>query len=152
MSQQNDLASLMHHLVALLSRESDQTLQEQLGIGLAQYKILATLHGHPHLQQRVIAAILGQTEASISRQIKLLTDKGMLVALKDPSNHRAHMTNLTAKGLHIISAAEKVLASHHRVFFAGLNNKEQAKLLEELTSLHRSACFMEHPGLYDDMQ
>ena len=42
MSQKNELANLLHHLVALLARESDQILQEQLGIGLSQYKILSS--------------------------------------------------------------------------------------------------------------
>jgi len=146
-TRQNDLGSLLHHLVSLMSRESDQMLQEQLGIGLSQYKIMATLHEHPHIQQRIIASTLGQTEASISRQIKLLTEKGMLVALKNPNNQREHLTDLTLRGIRMIEAAERVLAGYHATFFAGLNEKQQDRLLEELSSLHRSVCFMQHPGV-----
>lgn len=149
--QQNDLGNLLHHLVSLLSRASDQTLQEQLGIGLSQYKILTTLHEHPHIQQRMIASMLGQTEASISRQIKLLTEKGMLLAQPNPSNQREHLADLTSRGLRMIEAAEQALAAYHKQFFAGLNDKQQANIYKELASLHRTVCFMQHPGLHDDI-
>lgn len=145
MSQHNDLVNLMHHMVSLLSRESDQTLQEQLGIGLSQYKILTTLHEHPHIQQRMIASTLGQTEASISRQIKLLTEKGMLTAIPNPNNHREHLTDLTTKGLRMIEAAEKALENFHKQFLSGLPDKQQTQMLEQLESLHRSVCYMQHP-------
>ena len=149
--QQNDLGNLLHHLVSLLSRNSDQTLQEQLGIGLSQYKILTTLHDHPHVQQRLIASTLGQTEASISRQIKLLTEKGMLIAERNPQNQREHLTDLTPRGLRMIEAAERVLAAYYKSFFAGLSGKQQKNLYKELASLHRNVCFMQHPGLHDDV-
>lgn len=132
----NEIANTLHHIVSLLSRESDQILQEQLGIGLSQYKILITVQKHQHVQQKVIAATLGQTEASISRQVKLLQEDGLLVALKNPNNQREHLTDLTTKGLRLIAAAEKVLASYHQTFFTGLSKKEQQKLTELLVAIH----------------
>jgi DNA-binding MarR family transcriptional regulator len=142
-------SSQLHHLVSLMSRESDQMLQEQLGIGLSQYKILTTTHEHPHIQQKMIGQILGQTEASISRQVKLLKQKGMLQTVKNPNNLREHVTDLTPRGSRIIDAAEKVLASYHEKFFTGLSSKQQQQLAEVLGILHRSVCFMTHPGVAD---
>lgn len=134
----------LHHLVALLSRESDQLLLEQLGIGLSQYKILTTLHEHPHVQQRAIAAALGQTEASISRQIKLLKEKGMLVSPRNPINRREHIADLTARGLRIIEAAEAILDNYHRTFFSNLNQKQHKQLDELLGNIHKSVCQLQH--------
>lgn len=125
-------------------------LQEQLGIGLSQYKILSTLHEHPHIQQRMIAQSLGQTEASISRQIKLLTERGMLQAVPNPANQREHLTDLTPRGLRMIEAAERVLAGYHERFFAGISTKQQSQLLEQLESLHHDVCYMQHPGFSAD--
>ena len=59
MSLTSSNSSHLHHLVSLMSRESDQLLQQQRGIGLAQYKILTTLHEHQKVQQKVIAGVLG---------------------------------------------------------------------------------------------
>lgn len=137
-------SSTLHHLVSLLSRDSDQMLLEQLGIGLSQYKILTTLHDHPHVQQRTIAGILGQTEASISRQIKLLKEKGMLVSPQNPINRREHIADLTAHGLRVIEAAESILDAYHNTFFANLNQKQQKQLDSLLDGLHRTACQLQH--------
>src|SRR6476660_9398443 len=90
--------SVIHHLSAVFSRESDQILQEQLGIGLSQYKILNTLVENSAMQQRHIALELGQTEASISRQIKLLQNKNMVETMRNPINRREHITTLTPRG------------------------------------------------------
>lgn len=145
----NDISSQMHHLVSLMSREGDQTLQEQLGVGLSQYKILSTLHEHPRLQQRTIAQMLGQTEASISRQIKLLQQKAMLIAPKNPNNRREHIASLTPKGVRIVEAAEKVLENYHRSFLKGLSTKNQQQFHDLLNTIHRDVCYMQHPGVSD---
>jgi DNA-binding MarR family transcriptional regulator len=146
MSLTTSNSSQLHHLVSLMSRESDLLLQEQLGIGLAQYKILTTLHEHPKVQQKVIAGVLGQTEASISRQIKLLYQKGLLISPRNPENQRAHIACLTPKGMQLITAAEKVLGSYHSTYFTGLSAKQQQQLDGILTALHNSVCLISHPA------
>lgn len=143
----NNTANTLHHLVALMSRESDQILMEQLGIGLSQYKILSSIHEQSRIQQKTIANMLGQTEASISRQVKLLQERDMLISRKNPQNQREHITELTPRGLRLIEAAEKVLANFHNKFFVGLTSKQQDQLAEILAALHRDVCYMQHPGV-----
>lgn len=125
---ENELASRLHQAVAKLSREADQILLERLGIGLAQYKILTSLHESAKLQQRAIAVQLGQTEASISRQMKLLAEKGMLVVSQNPSNLREHRSQLSHKGMRVIEAAEKALSAYHAKVFVGLSKKGRSQL------------------------
>ena len=141
-----NLSSQLHHLVSLLSRESDQLLMEQLGIGLSQYKILTTIHEHPHVRQRAIAGVLGQTEASISRQIKLLQQQGLLVAPQNPVNRREHMADLTARGLRLIEGAERILSFYQDRFFASLSVKQQDQLQKLLAKLHENTCQLDHPA------
>src|SRR5579863_5003598 len=95
----NKIGYLLQHVSFVLARQADQALQERLGIGFSQYKILMTLQFNPHVQQKQIAESLGQTEASISRQIKLLHDKGLLSTRINPSNRREHITTPTPKGV-----------------------------------------------------
>lgn len=131
----NELARSLHQAVALMSRESDQILLEQLGIGLAQYKILTILHESAQTQQRGISVQLGQTEASISRQIKLLEGKGMLLVTRNPANLREHRTQLTVKGLRVIEAAEKSLDRYHAAVFEELSKKHRTQLVDALLLL-----------------
>lgn len=136
MSDSQVIAQKVHNLSALLARESDQILQERLGIGLSQYKILAAVENNPRLQQRAIAVELGQTEASVSRQVKLLQRKDMITSRKNPNNRREHLTELTNKGMRVTEAARQSLATYHSSVVSHISKRQQEILLGLLTDLN----------------
>ena len=129
--------TLIHHLSSLYAREADQILQEQLGIGFSQFKILHVLQQNAATQQKHISFQLGQTEASISRQIKLLERRGLLESGVNPANRREHTTILTMKGERITEAAQTVLTNFQNNSIAHMPVKQQAQLLELLSEIHR---------------
>ncbi|HYH74687.1 MAG TPA: MarR family winged helix-turn-helix transcriptional regulator [Candidatus Saccharimonadales bacterium] len=134
------LGYLLSHTATILYRQADQVLLERLGIGMSQFKILMLLKEESRLQQRTLADSLGQTEASVSRQIKLLCEKGMLVSRVNKENRREHITVPTVKGLKIVHAAEDILATFHQPAFAELTDKERQRLTEMLTMVHAHTC------------
>jgi len=136
----NNIGYLLNHLAFVLSRHSDQVLQEQLGLGFSQFKIMMVLRWNPSLQQRQIADKLGQTEASISRQIKLLHDKALLTTHISPKNKREHITTLTTKGEKLTEQAMLVLNNYHAPTFDSLSEKQQQQLAEILTIMHDRVC------------
>lgn len=140
MSTTESLSSLLHHVAFVLSRQSDQVLQERLGIGFSQFKIMTVLQARPHVQQKEIAAQLGQTEASISRQIKLLTRQGLLQSMRRPEDRREHITALTTKGDRYIDEARQIVDAYHKPVFDSMSSKEQAHIQQVLTSLHSQIC------------
>ena len=140
MGPANNISYLIQHLAAVMGRQSDQHLQEQLGIGLSQYKILMVLEWNPRIQQKSIADSLGQTEASISRQIKLLTAKGLLLAKPDPQNRRKHITAPTTQGMQVTEAANDILRRSSTPDFANLGEDQILSLGKELQRLHRAVC------------
>lgn len=142
----NNIGYLLQHLSFVLARQSDQVLQEQLGIGFSQFKIMMVLQWDPSVQQRYIADKLGQTEASISRQIKLLQKDGMLTSQVHPNNRRQHMTRLTPKGQRVIDKALEILNRYHAPVFQQLSAKQQEQLLQALNIMHQQACNSEHSG------
>jgi len=135
---------LFEHIAALLAKQSDQVLQEQLGIGLSQYKILRVLHAEPRTMQRDIAANLGQTEASISRQVKLMLVDGLLQSQRNPKDHREHLTVVTSKGERLTEAAVIALERYHRPTFAALSDKQQEQIAAALHTLHDQLCLGIH--------
>jgi len=145
----------IEHVATLLARQSDQVLQEQLGIGLSQFKILRTLQHNSRIQQRQIADLLGQTEASISRQIKLLKSKQMISTNVNPANRREHLTTLLPQGVAVLEAAAKVLEQYHAPTLNVLSNRELVTLHGLLARLHDQMCVMgdesnlSHPGVED---
>jgi len=146
MRMTNNLGYLLNHLAFVMARQSDQVLQERLGIGFSQYKIMSVLRESPHVQQKEIAARLGQTEASVSRQIKLLTEQGILQSLKRAENRREHITTLTLKGERFADEAGEILNTYHAPVFDNLSDKQQQVLITSLQTMHKETCRSDRPG------
>jgi DNA-binding MarR family transcriptional regulator len=140
MNPVNNLNYLLHHLAAVISKQLDQVLREQLGIGLSQYKILMVLEWNPRLQQKAIAESLGQTEASISRQIKLLKDKKLLTTKVDNLNQRRHLSLPTPLGLQITEAAGDLLRRNFSSDLASFDDSQILRLNSSLQKLHQIVC------------
>jgi len=124
----------------LIGRQSDQVLQEQLGIGLSQFRILQTLQTNPSVQQKQIASLLGQTEASISRQVKLMQAKGMITIQVNSQNRREHLTVLLPKGERLLEVGAQLISQYHEPALAGLKPKEREALLSLLVRVHADMC------------
>jgi DNA-binding MarR family transcriptional regulator len=140
MGPTNNLGYLIQHLAAVMGRQSDQVLQEQLGIGLSQFKILMVLEWNPRVQQKAIADSLGQTEASISRQIKLLKSKKLLMTKQDPQNRRRHITVPTTLGMQITEAATAIMRRSFGPEFSSIGDDQLMQLITGLQKLHRIVC------------
>lgn len=136
MRPSNNVGYLLQRLAFMLNRQSDQVLQEQLGIGFSQFKILMVLGWNPSVRQRHIADKLGQTEAGISRQIKLLKELGLLTTQVNPKNRREHITVPTSRGERMTEKAMELLNQYYAPMLGQLSDKQQEKLLESLTILH----------------
>jgi len=140
MGPSRNLSYLLHHVAAVIDKQSDQILQEQLGLGLSQYRILMVLEWNPRLQQKAIADSLGQTEASISRQIKLLKLKGLLVSRTDSNNRRRHITAPTPLGMQITEAATDILRRGFGPEFSNLGGSQLEQLSNNLQRIHSMVC------------
>ena len=140
MQPSNFLAYIINHVASVMAKQADQILQEQLDIGLSQFKILMVLQKNERVQQRFIADSLGQTEASISRQIQLLKDKDLLTSRRDPKNLRQHITVPTAKGLKLTQSAMTLLAKEMEPELTQMGQPAYEALMKHLQSLHNIVC------------
>lgn len=140
MKPTNTIGYLLQHLSTTLARQSEQVLQERLGLGFSQFKILMALQWNPEVRQKQIADALGQTEASVSRQIKLMHDRALLATTVSPENRREHITTPTQKGIQLTEEALNVLNSYHSPMFELLSEKQREQLLEMLMIMHNFAC------------
>jgi DNA-binding MarR family transcriptional regulator len=123
-----------------MGKQADQVLQEQLGIGLSQFKILMVVEWNPRVQQKVISDSLGQTEASISRQIKILKTKGLLETQVDPQNRRKHIIAPTTLGMQITEAATAIMRRSFGPEYASMGEDQMMQLIAGLQHLHRIVC------------
>lgn len=135
---------ILQHITSLLSRHSDQVLLEQLGIGYAQFKIIRTVSDSPNCKQRYVSDLLGQTEASISRQIKLLLKLDYLRSDRDPLNKRNHVLNVTIRGKNIYDAGERVLERFYSDKITQIGVKNYDELIDKLRKIDTILCGNEH--------
>ncbi len=149
MGPTNNLGYLIQHLASVMGRQTDLLLQKELGIGLSQFKILMVLEWNPRVQQKAIADALGQTEASISRQLKLLQEKGLLISKFDPQNKRRHITTPTPKGMRATEAASAIMRRSFGQEYSDIGDEQLAQLVTGLQTLHRIVCQSGKPGACD---
>lgn len=143
----NNIGYLLQHTASLLAKQNEQVLQEKLEIGMSQFKILRVLQAKANMTQREIANSLAQTEASISRQIKLMLDDGLLSSTISPTNRREHLIRPTAKGAKITETALEILFQANRPTFESLDEDEQRRLVESLAKIHDQVCTAVHPTM-----
>ncbi len=132
-----------------MGKQADQLLQEQLGIGSSQYRILIVLEWNPRVKQKTIAESLGQTEASISRQIKLLQKRGLLVSRLDPQNRRKHIIAPTTLGMQITEAATAIIRRSFGPEYSRLGEDQLLQLIAGLQRLHNIVCRPGKAGVCD---
>jgi DNA-binding MarR family transcriptional regulator len=135
MQHASSISLLIQNVATLLAKQSDQVLQEQLGIGMSQFRILKIVQSNPRMLQRHIADSLGQTEASISRQVKIMHQKQLLQTHINPKNRREHITTLTPKGFQMTEAALDVLQTAQAPLVDGFSDKQQTELMRLLENL-----------------
>lgn len=140
---------LLQHIGTILERQFDQALLEQFGIGTSQYRILLALEAHPDISQKHLAANLGQTEASISRQVRILQSKLLISIQVHPRSRRERVTNLSPKGVTVIAVAKDLYAQVASGLLGGLNERQQKAFRESLNTVHGKACLPDMPRSCD---
>lgn len=136
MNMEHNLENLLQHTAALLSRQIDQVMQERVGLGLSQYRILSALETQPQLRQRQIAAQLGQTEASVSRQFKILLERNLIYSQSNPQNRREKVHTLTPMAMRMLEASREAANQYVRPMLEELSDRERKQLSSSLHKMY----------------
>lgn len=117
-------ATSLHQLMFVLQRLSDELLDREAGVGLAQVRIMAELHTSRAYSQSLVAHKLGQSEANVSRQLHTMKKDGLVRITKNKKDGRQRDVILTPKGKRQVEKAEKLLQSQHREMLKLLSTAE----------------------------
>lgn len=135
MMRNDDIGSLLHKVSVALDKNSDQVLQERLGIGLAQFRVLLLLLEDDGSKQSVIAKSLSQTQPSISRQVSILQKKGQVIVRRNASSRRERLVFLSQKGAATAEKAVSILNDYHLPMFDRVGGKQQQELTSTLQTI-----------------
>lgn len=118
-----------------MEKQSDSALFEAFGIGFSQFKILMALGFHQYVQQKEIAQFLGQTEASISRQIKLLAEAELIDIGSQADDRKKHIISLTQKGRQLTDDSFVLLNSRYEPIMSAVSSADQKMILDKLSPI-----------------
>ncbi len=131
----DNIGYLLHRVSSAIDRHSNKVLNKGLNIGFSQFKILLVLSYQGEMSQNQIAQNLSQSEPSISRQIKLLNQDGLIETKLDANNKRIKRIILSRKGRLTVEKAIIALNNYYGPMFDRLSASEKREFIETLIKL-----------------
>jgi DNA-binding MarR family transcriptional regulator len=128
----------LHYLVFILQQLSDELLTKKVGASLSHVRIMGALHASIPHSQRVVASSLHQTEANISRQMRVMADQGLVKIAPNKKDHRQRDVTLTAKGVRKHELAEKLLRGQEAQLLRLLSSSDKRTFEQSLERLASS--------------
>ncbi|MCG8914494.1 MarR family transcriptional regulator [Actinokineospora sp. PR83] len=137
----DDPALVIHNLAAELGRAADLLLGEKHGISFARYRVLRGLRRDGATTQHALAESLGIGDASISRVLPALVERGWCLVEDDPHHGRRRRVRLTPDGadLERVCATALAEAFYGATSDAGIDADRLFAAAEALTARLRSA-------------
>ena len=115
-------------LRARLDRISTLALRTEMGLGYSQYRILLGLSIRPDITQKYIADFWDVTEASVSRQVKILEKNKLIERSKN------HML-LTTLGKKTLAKAKMMVDGVFEEIFADVDDTNRKHLTTSIEGL-----------------
>lgn len=128
----------LHRLTSILQHRYDEMLQRRFGVGFAQVQIMEVLSGTFPRSQRFISLQLKQTEANVSRQLRLMQKQGVVNVKKNKKDSRVRDVVLTAEGRRIYEQAQKALQAYQEDLMRHLTKEDRKSFVRTVQNLLRA--------------
>lgn len=135
---------LLEHITSLLTSKYDLILTTEIGISYSQYKVMVQFTHNSIIKQKTIAMSLGQTEASISRQLSIMSSNGLVNRTHDSDNRKSIVITLTENGKAIKNRADGLIANQNTNLLYKIKSKDHKDLFKNLNKMHDQLCLSNH--------
>lgn len=129
---------LPYRLSALANRISQSLAikySKQYGISVQEWRILAVLGEEIKLSAVDITNRIAMDKVAVSRAVKRLIEKGLLVKDLDSKDQRSHELTLTTNGIELYQQLVPIALEHEQQVTENLTDKERKSLLKLLSKL-----------------
>jgi DNA-binding MarR family transcriptional regulator len=120
-------AQEMTNLAEKLLRPYDLTLE--------QFHLLKNMDPAAGISQKRLGEVTSKTAANVTRMLDRLAAKDLVVRRNDPTDRRASLVSLTAKGKTQVAAVSGALAAYSAGILLGISGNEQQAVRKVLTKL-----------------
>jgi DNA-binding MarR family transcriptional regulator len=130
-------------LAGVISRGASEVFEARFGVKNTELRILVQLAGKGPLPVNEIARLTRVDKAWISRSLKGLERRGLVSRDAHPTDTRASLVALTAKGRALMADIAPVAEARNARLLEGLDRAEVDRLLDAL--LARADELLRHP-------
>lgn len=131
---------LPFRLVNIAKRVSDTyswVYNREFGLSIPEWRILARLGEQPGLSSKLIGEITLMDKSKVSRGVKQLEDKGLLVKNKDQQDNRVYYLSLTEEGQQLYHSIVPTALDWEAELLQALDVSEYRDLFRVLEKLDR---------------
>lgn len=130
-----ELFFMLQKSLCFFDRMADQAIRKETDLTLAQFHVLTMIFMHGTASQQLIAEMLQNTQASVSRQVSLLLRKKCLTRTQNPQNKREYRLTNTALGTTLVKKAVKALDQKFTEVFNVVPEKDKEKMVQNLNKI-----------------
>ena len=124
-----ELFFMLQKSLFFFDRMADQVLRKETELTLAQFHVLMMIYMHGTASQQLIAEMLQNTQASVSRQVSLLLEKKCLTRTQNPLNKREYRLTNTSLGTSLVKKSIKALDKKLKEVLDVIPEKEKEKMV-----------------------
>ena len=147
MPNQLDLNRYVPALLAFidnkLSAHAAKLYKDQFNTTLTEFRILTMLAVEPNINAQRIIELIGLDKAGVSRTIKQLHEKALLIVTPDPQDLRSNTLQLTASGQALYDEVLIAAQEREQKLLAEFNHMEIENLIYLLNKLHTGVTMLE---------
>lgn len=133
------------HDLSRMQRENFRATAPELGLTLAQGRVLMHLSRNEGISQVALSVILDIQPITLLRQIDRLEKAGLLERRAHPSDRRAQQLFLTPRSQPLLQRITAIAADAQDTVMAGLTKAERTQLIAALTRIKANLAQMIAP-------
>lgn len=118
-----------------LSRGASKTYLRMFGIGITEWRVIASLGSMPGCGANKICQAVGLDKSAVSRSLKILESLGFVDLAEDPDDTRFQKIALTKKGDDLHDRVIQVALERERILLSCLTKAESESLISILRKI-----------------
>ncbi len=129
----------LNHLAENVSRSFSKIYADEFGIGIPEWRVVATLGEHTAMTARDIGKATSMHKTKVSRAVAALEKKGHLGRVANPEDQREQLLQLSDGGRTMYESLIPKALAYSKTLEAALTDEQRAVLDEVFERLHIAA-------------
>ncbi|MHA7773308.1 MarR family winged helix-turn-helix transcriptional regulator [Roseibium sp. M-1] len=129
----------LNHLAETVSRSFSKIYAEKYGIGIPEWRVIATLGEYEAMTARDISQATSMHKTKVSRAVAALEQLNMVQRVRNPDDQREQVLRLSAEGEAVYADIVPQALAYSARLEAALTAEQRSLLTDLFDRLHRAA-------------